>query len=105
MDKDIQDEFNKIDINFDKVQVQFGKVNEQFIAVNQRVDKAVEFLQTKVALKTDLEEFVTKDELKIQLGSIHNKLDKILTFHEGHHKTHVVIDHRLDVLEAKVGVS
>ncbi len=95
MDQDIKEEFNKVQGKFDQV--------------NKRVDKVVKFLQTKVALKSDLEDMenrltgkmVTKDDIK----KVMEKLDKVITTHDKHDKEHLVTNHRLEVLEAKVGVS
>ena len=88
-----------------QIKEEFNKVNEKIDKVDKRVDKVVEFLQTRVALKSDLQELEKKMVTKIDIKEVLNKLDSVMSSQKKQGEERLVIIHRLEVVEAKAGIS
>lgn len=89
---------------FGTMKQEFGTIKQEFAKVNDRLDRMMDFLCTKVALKTDLDKYATKDDLHALEDRMLTKMDAIAVSHKKHDDEIPIINERLERLEQKAGI-
>ena len=97
MDKEIKEEFNKVGKAFEGIKEEFKKTNEL-------IDKMSEFMMTHVALKLDLRDLATKDDLQDVKSDIFTKVDGLAYHYKNLDEEKLATGRRLDRLELKTGI-